>query len=88
MRRPYLLIGLIVLAFCLTANQLLRTHFPDNALMRTVEESLLILGWVANWKPLETFLYDWWPLKRRLRLHRRLARASSAFVAESGSAPR
>jgi len=80
MGRRYLLIGVVVLALCLLANQLLRANFPDNALMRTIEESLLILGWVANWKPLETFLYDWWPLRRRQRLYRRLHRASTAFV--------
>ena len=55
--RRYLLVGVVVLTLCLLANQLLRTHFPDNPVMRTIEESLLILGWVANWKPLETFLY-------------------------------
>jgi hypothetical protein len=41
-----------------------------------VEESLLILGWVANWRPLEIFLYDWWPLTRRRDLYRRLAAAA------------
>lgn len=25
-------------------------------------EGLIILGWVANWRPIEVFLYDWWPL--------------------------
>ena len=39
-----------------------------NPVQRLVEESLLILGWVANWRPLEIFLYDWWPLARRRRL--------------------
>ena len=42
---------------------------------RLVEESLLILGWVANWRPLEIFLYDWWPLVRRRDLYRRLSEA-------------
>ena len=43
---------------------------------RALEESFIIVGWVANWKPMETFLYDWWPLKRRRDLYRRLAAAS------------
>ena len=85
MGRRYLMIGLVVLMVCLLANHLLRTNLPDNPLMRVIEESLLILGWVANWKPLETFLYDWWPVRRRLRLYRRLAKAPAAF-AEAGSA--
>jgi hypothetical protein len=80
MGRRYLMIGLVVLVVCLVANHLLRTNLTDNPLMRVIEESLLILGWVANWKPLETFLYDWWPVRRRLRLYRRLAKAPAAFV--------
>jgi hypothetical protein len=43
---------------------------------RLVEESFLILGWVANWRPLEIFLYDWLPLARRRDLYRRLAAAT------------
>ena len=30
-----------------------------------VKESLIIGGWVALWRPLEIFLYDWWPDARR-----------------------
>lgn len=29
-----------------------------------VEQGLLIVGWVANWRPIEIFLYDWRPLVR------------------------
>ena len=32
---------------------------------QVVEESLLIFGWVANWRPIEIFLYEWWPVVRR-----------------------
>lgn len=35
----------------------------------------MILGWIANWKPIETFLYDCWPLKRQRDLCRRLREA-------------
>jgi hypothetical protein len=38
-----------------------------------ISESLWIGGWVAMWRPMEIFLYDWWPLLRRIRLLRRLA---------------
>jgi hypothetical protein len=38
-----------------------------------VDEGLLILGWVALWRPTEALLYDWWPLARRRMLLRRLA---------------
>jgi hypothetical protein len=48
----------------------------DPPFKRFAEESLLILGWVANWRPLEIFLYDWWPLARRRDLYRRLSNAT------------
>jgi hypothetical protein len=37
-----------------------------------VRESLIIGGWVAMWRPLEIFLYDWWPIRREARLFDRL----------------
>ena len=36
--------------------------------------ALTIIGWVAMWKPLEIYLYRWWPLLALRRLYRRLAR--------------
>jgi hypothetical protein len=74
--RTALLIGLAVLGFCLTAAQFASRRLGDMPLSRFIQESLIILGWVANWKPIEIFLYDWWPLVRRRNLYRRLAHAS------------
>ena len=70
------LIGLLALAFCLTANQVLAGRLRETTFARFLEESLVIVGWVANWKPIEIFLYDWWPLVRRRNLYRRLAQAT------------
>jgi hypothetical protein len=38
-----------------------------------LREGLVIGGWVAMWRPLEIFLYDWWPIRRQIRLYDRLA---------------
>jgi hypothetical protein len=37
-------------------------------------------GWVAMWRPLEIFLYDWWPVVSDIRLFRRLAKTPVRFV--------
>jgi len=37
-----------------------------------VRESMIIGGWVAMWRPLEIFLYDWWPIRAERRLYDRL----------------
>jgi len=72
----YLSIGVPVLVICLVASQLARAHLGSGPIASAIAESLILVGWVANWKPIETFLYDWWPLKRRRDLYRRLAKAA------------
>jgi hypothetical protein len=37
-----------------------------------IENSLIIGAWVALWRPLEIFLYDWWPVRAEARLFDRL----------------
>ena len=44
-------------------------------------ESLLIGGWVAMWRPLEVFLYDWWPIRAEARLFDRLSAMTVLVVA-------
>jgi hypothetical protein len=67
-----LAIGLAFLVACLSVRRAL-VAIPV-ALDRTIlDEGLLILGWVAMWRPAEVLLYDWWPLARRRAVARRLA---------------
>jgi hypothetical protein len=44
------------------------------ALSDIVGESMLIIGWVAMWRPLEIFLYEWVPLRRRCRILAKLSK--------------
>lgn len=67
-----LVIGLVFLMACLALRRALMAH-PIVADQAIVDEGLLILGWVAMWRPIEVLLYDWWPLARRRALLRRLA---------------
>ena len=73
--RLSLTIGLVSLAICLTLGRLILTSFPNSEFPHVVNEGLVILGWVANWRPMNIFLYEWWPLARRRHLYRRLAGA-------------
>jgi hypothetical protein len=74
--RQSLLIGVTVLAVCVLVSRAITAALGSGNVSRFVEEGFIILGWVANWKPLEIFLYDWWPLARRRDLYRRLAAAN------------
>ena len=73
--RRYAAIGVPILVVCFMSSQVVRFQLGATPLASTIGESLLLVGWVANWKPIETFLYDLWPLKRRRDLYRRLAAA-------------
>jgi hypothetical protein len=37
-------------------------------------EGILICGWVAMWRPIQIFLYDWWPIARMIAVYKRLTR--------------
>ncbi len=70
--RSSLFIGLTFMTSCQLAALLL---IHGNATTQTVmREGLTILGWVAMWRPLEIYLYRWWPLWAKRRLYERLAR--------------
>jgi hypothetical protein len=66
-----LVIGLAFLGACLVLRQLFVG--AGNSGMTILSEGLLILGWVAMWRPVEVFLYDWWPELGRRRLFDRIA---------------
>jgi hypothetical protein len=69
--RISLVIGTIFLAGCLSLSRFIaRDH--EGAALSITEEGLTIAGWVAMWRPMEIYLYDWWPLWRRSALPRRL----------------
>jgi hypothetical protein len=66
-----LLIGLVFLGTCLAISQLVIGPHPG-ALPNMLRESLTIGGWVAMWRPLEIYLYEWWPLRRRGKIYDKL----------------
>ncbi len=71
--RTSLFIGLTFLAVCMVVSVYLLPQ-EGNALATFLRESVVIVGWVAMWRPLELYLYEWWPLTRKKRLYDRLAR--------------
>lgn len=68
-----LFIGLIFLGFCLSLSQIIG-QLSDSPLLDTPRLVLDIVGWVALWRPMEIFLFDWWPLRDDIRIYERLAR--------------
>jgi hypothetical protein len=68
-----LLIGGLFLAACLIASQALLEK-ASGTFLSVARESLTIAGWVAMWRPMEIFLYEWWPLRRRWRVYGKMSR--------------
>ena len=71
--RTSLLIGTGFLTASFLASNFVMRAYQGLPLSDLLRESLLIGGWVAMWRPLEIFLYDWWPIQSEVRLYDRLS---------------
>ena len=71
--RQSLVVGLVFLGVCLGLGEFVARAGADGPVSSVLREGLIIVGWVALWRPLDTLLYEWWPIRRRERLLRRLA---------------
>lgn len=65
--RVSLAIGFSFVAVCLLAADAVG-ELATGTFSTILRESLTIVGWVAMWRPMQIFLYDWWPLAQRRRL--------------------
>jgi len=72
--RTSLFVGLAFLSVCLILSKLLLSR-QSGTWATIAREGLTIAGWVAMWRPMETYLYDWWPLRRRSRVYAKLSHA-------------
>lgn len=69
--RMSLIIGVIFLAVC----ELIAQSLPESqdTWHGVLGEGLVIIGWVAMWRPLDIYLYRWWPVRRLERVYRNLS---------------
>ena len=56
-------------------------------LPQILDEGLIILAWLALWRPAEMLLYGWVPLRRREKLYERLARIRVSVRADTQVRP-
>jgi len=82
LRRGVVSLGIAVafLGVLLATAQLTGLVRAETGLATVARESLLIIGWVAMWRPLEIFLYDWWPIAAMQRLYDRLSRIKVRMI--------
>ncbi len=72
--RTSLVIGLAFLTSAMALSNLMTTWLSGSHVSNVLREGLTVGGWVAMWRPIEIFLYDWWPIRADARLADRLAR--------------
>ena len=70
--REAALVGVAFLAACTVGAQALKS-VHGGALFSLLAEGLLIIGWVANWRAVSIFLYEWRPMRRKMKDYDRLA---------------
>lgn len=85
--RTSLVIGLLFLAVTVVAGDLTAKALAGRHLAEVLRESLLIGGWVAMWRPLEVFLYDWWPVRQEAHLYDRLSAMPVRMVYKDQTKP-
>jgi hypothetical protein len=85
--RVSLAIGIVFLAVTVAAGDLVAKALQGRHLAEIIKESLLIGGWVAMWRPLEVFLYDWWPIRREAQLYDRLSAMPVRIVYKDETKP-
>lgn len=85
--RTSLAIGLAALAAAIALGDFLGSLLKNSRIGEIARESLTIGGWVSMWRPLEIFLYEWWPLRNEARLSDRLAAMPVRIRYLSAAAP-
>jgi hypothetical protein len=61
------------------ANKLI-PHLSQGGFTTPIRELFIILGWVALWRPAELLLFEWWPVRKNLRLFAKLFKSNIRIV--------
>ena len=83
--RTSLAIALAFLTTAIVIGDAVANYFRESHLSGVLREGFLIGGWVAMWRPLEVFLFDWWPIRAEARLFDRLSIMPVRIVCEEGA---
>jgi hypothetical protein len=85
--RISLAVGVAFLTAAVAVTQVVGALMEGAGIGDLLSASVIIGGWVAMWRPLEIFLYDWWPIRAEARLYDRLG-AMPVSIAYSGAGSR
>lgn len=66
-------IGTMFFSALFAIGQLIGRLMGETTMATLLRQGLLVAGWVVMWRPLEIFLYDWWPILGDMRIYDRLS---------------
>ena len=78
--RRAMVIGLALLAICYLIAFRIAAVSEDGRLSTILQDTFIIFGWVAIWRPADTYLYEWLALARRRGVFARLAKADVSII--------
>ncbi|HET9744648.1 MAG TPA: hypothetical protein VFP97_02980 [Chitinophagaceae bacterium] len=77
-----LLIAIIFLSVLVLFTLIIIRQIPEGSLSVIFREVLIILGWVALWRPADLLLYEWRQFKRDANLFERLEHCKIEVITE------
>lgn len=83
--RISLLIGVLFVAGAAIVGEWIASFISKGQYATLIHDSLVIGAWVALWRPMEIFLYDWWPVRAEARLYERLSKLGVQLIGAGGS---
>ncbi len=86
--RTGLLVGLAVMLGLLATSEVLVMRLTAGDARRILHDGLVIVSWVALWRPIELLLFDLWPVRERRALLERLRDAEVVLRVGSSEVPR
>ncbi len=78
-----LIVGLLFLSFSIYCTKTIGTLIDDQFISSFLKEGVYLLGWVSMWKPINIFLYEWWPQIDQIKLYNALAQAETSIIFEA-----
>jgi hypothetical protein len=83
LRKSFFLLGIGVVILMLSLWLRNITAASENVFFQVIGEGLIVAAWVSLWEALATFLLQWTPTRKEIRLCDRLSKAQVSFVSPS-----
>ena len=84
--RISLLIGVLFVGTAAIVGESIASFVSKGRYATLIHDSLVIGAWVALWRPMEIFLYDWWPVRAEARLYERLGELDVRLICAGSGA--